>query len=594
MIAMRSWPTRLSLAGTCFAVCASLEAAQMPKLSGTIVGHVRDSGGIHQMGATVSLYNRYEKLVRQVLSNDRGAFFFDGLTPDAYSVRVSLSSFVPALKRGIAVQAGLDRVLNVNLTSIFSSIEIVYEAPGSALMTDDWKWALRTAIATRPVLRALPEIGGVSTSRKQSNLFTDTSGLVNVSAGDPSSMGSSGTQTDLGTAFAVATSIYGRNQVQLSGNLGVVPRTGMPATGFRTTYKRTGSGGPSPEITLTARQLFLPNRGGAVGGREVPALRTLSMSTLDRIDLSETMRLEYGFSLDSVAFVDRLNYFSPFARLSYSLGEFGLLQAGFSSGAPPAELYHSSHSDSGEPELRRDLAALAILPRVSLRNGRSRIQRTQNFEISYQRDFGSTEISAAAFRESVANATLNLQGPEDLFVGEILPDIGSRAAIFNVGQFRRSGFMTSVTQHLGDHVEASLSAGRGGAITADNRVLPDESADGLRSALQSRNRSWASVRVTVTSPLAGTKLSSSYGWTDYTAMMPGHLYLTQKALPETGWNMFLRQPLPAISGIPGRIELTGEMRNMLAQGYMPLQVGSRRVLLIQSPRAMRGGLSFIF
>ena len=77
-------------------------------------------------------------------------------------------------------------------------------------------------------------------------------------------------------------------------------------------------------------------------------------------------------------------------------------------------------------------------------------------------------------------------------------------------------------------------------------------------------------------------------------MMPGHLYLTQKALPETGWNMSVRQPLPAISGVPGRIELTGEMRNMLAQGYMPLEVGTRRLLLIQSPRAMRGGLSFIF
>ena len=595
---MRFWPTRLSLScSLALSVCVpSMYAAQIPKLTGTILGNVRNSTGIHQMGATVSLYNRYEKLVRQVMTNDKGGFYFDGLSPDAYSVRVALSSFVPALKRGIAVQAGVDRVLNVNLTSIFSSIEVVYEAPGGALMTDDWKWALRTAIATRPVLRALPQLGGVSTSRRQANLFTDTKGLVNVSAGDPASsasMGSSGTQTDLGTAFAIATSIYGRNQVQLSGNLGMVPHSGLPATGFRTTYKRTGSGGSSPEITITARQLYLPNR-GPVGGVDVPALRTLSTSMIDRIDLSEAIRLEYGFSLDSVAFIERLNYFSPFARLSLSLGDLGMLQAGFSSGAPPTDLYHQSGHTEGEPELRRDLAALAILPRVSLRNGRSRIQRAQNFELSYQKEIGKTSIAAAVFRESVANATVNLQGPEGLFVGDVLPDIGSRATVFNVGNFRRAGFMASVTQRLGDYVEASIATGRGGAITADQQVLQDESSDGLRSVLQSRNRTWASARVTVTAPKAGTRISSSYGWTDYTAMMPGHLYLTQRALPETGFNLSVRQPLPAISGIPGRIELTGEMRNMLAQGYMPLQLGGRRILLIQSPRAVRGGLSFIF
>jgi hypothetical protein len=571
--------------------------AQVPKLSGAILGNVRDSGGISQMGASVSLYNRYEKLVRQVLTNDRGVFVFDGLTPDAYSIRISLSSFVPALKRGIAVEAGSDRVLNVNLTSFLSSIEIVYEAPGGALMSDDWKWALRTALATRPVLRALPQIGGVSTSKRNSNLFADTKGLVNVSAGDATSMASGGgTQTDLGTAFAVATSIYGRNQVQLSGNLGVVPSSGMPASGFRTTYKRTGAGGPSPEITITARQLYLPNRGGQIGGRDVPALRTLSTSMIDRLDITEGVRFEYGFSMDSVTFIERLNYFSPFARLSYSLGKKGLLQAGFSSGAPPVDLYHSSigNSEAGEPELRRDLAALAILPRVSVVKGHSRIQRAQNFELSYQKEIGRTNISAAVFRESVANAALNLQGPGDLFVGDILPDIGSRGAIFNVGNFKRSGFMTSVTQRLNDFVEASIAVGRGGAITAQQRVLRGESAEELRSVLQSNNRSWASARVTVTAPRAGTKVSSSYGWTDYTAMMPGHLYLTQKALPETGWNMTVRQPLPSISGVPGRIELTGEVRNMLAQGYMPLQAGDRRLLLIQSPRAMRGGLSFIF
>lgn len=598
---MRFWSRhRVSLA-CCLtlSVAAGLaSAAQLPKLSGALLGHVRNSGGVAQMGATVAVYNRYEKLIRQALTNDRGAFFFDGLPPDSYSVRVSLPSFVPALKRGIAVQAGTDRVLNVNLTSIFSTIELVYEAPGSALMTEDWKWALRGAIATRPVLRALPQIGGVSSSAShRSAMFTETKGLVNVSAGDPASLGTTGTQTDLGTAFALATSIYGRNQVQFSGNFGMVPNSAMPAAGFRSTYRRTGGGVgvPSPEVTITARQMFLPVGRGKFGsgGADAPALRTLSISTVDRMDLTDALRIEYGFSLDSVAFVDRLNYFSPFARIGYSLGSLGLLQLGFSSGAPPVELMHSSPTDSNA-ELRRDLAALSVLPRVSLRDGRSRVQRTRNYEISYQKDIARTRISGAVFQEAVANAAVNFEGPDGVYAGDVLPDFGSRAAMFNVGGFRRWGYMGSVEQRFGEHVEASLAVGRGGALTASRRDLPDDSPETLRSVLQANNRSWASARVTVTSPKAGTKLSSSYGWTDYAAMMPGHVFLTQKALPETGWNMSVRQPLPSAPWMPGRIELTGEMRNMLAQGYMPLQAGARRIVLIQSPRAVRGGLSFIF
>ncbi len=593
VIAMRFWSSRVSLA-CCLTLSVGagmLEAAGLPKLSGTLIGQVRNNGGIPQMGATVSVYNRYEKLVRQVFTNEKGAFFLDGLSPDSYSVRVSLSSFVPAIKRGIAVQAGVDHVLNVNLTSIFSSIEVVYEAPGSALMTEDWKWALRTAIATRPVLRALPQIG-VSTSRK-TNMFTETKGLVNVSAGDPASLGTTGTQTDLGTAFALATSIYGRNQVQFSGNFGMVPHSSLPAAGFRSTYKYSNGGGMSPEVTVTARQLYLPDQ-TKTSAANIPALRTMSVSTVDRIDLTEAMRIEYGFSFDSVSFVDRLSYFSPFARISYSLGDKGLVQVGYSTGAPPAELMHANPGESNA-ELRRDLAALSILPRVSLRDGRSRVQRTQNYEVSYRKDLmKKTSVTGAVFHESVSNAAVNFQGPEGVYAGDVLPDFGSRAAMFNVGSFKRWGYMGSVSHQLGDRVETSLAVGRGGALVASRRDLPDDSPDSLRSVLKANDRSWASARITVTAPGAGTKISSSYGWTDYTAMMPGHMYLTQRALPETGWNMSVRQPVPGFPGMPGRIELSGEMRNMLAQGYMPLLAGERQILLIQSPRAVRGGLSFIF
>jgi hypothetical protein len=62
-----------------------------------------------------------------------------------------------------------------------------------------------------------------------------------------------------------------------------------------------------------------------------------------------------------------------------------------------------------------------------------------------------------------------------------------------------------------------------------------------------------------------------------------------------GLNFQLRQPLPAINGMGGRFEVTAEVRNLLAQGYVPVPSSDgRNMLLVPFPRSLRGGLSFIF
>jgi hypothetical protein len=43
------------------------------------------------------------------------------------------------------------------------------------------------------------------------------------------------------------------------------------------------------------------------------------------------------------------------------------------------------------------------------------------------------------------------------------------------------------------------------------------------------------------------------------------------------------------------MEASADLRNLLAQGYLPLSAaGGQRLLLVQTPRSVRGGLSFIF
>ena len=60
-------------------------------------------------------------------------------------------------------------------------------------------------------------------------------------------------------------------------------------------------------------------------------------------------------------------------------------------------------------------------------------------------------------------------------------------------------------------------------------------------------------------------------------------------------NVFLRQPLPGFSFLPLHMEAMVDLRNLLAQGYVPVMgQDGRTVYLVQSARAVRGGVAFIF
>ena len=600
------------IVGLVLSAASAFPASEAP-LSGSIAGVVRNAAGVPQMGATVFLFNRSERLMLRAMTNDRGMFGFGLLTPDTYSVRVSLASFVPAVRQKIAVQPGMQSLLYVNLASVLSSIELVYAKPGEgALMSDDWKWVLKESASTRPVLRVLPagtfdpsQSSVSDPNQRQSpsgSVFSDTRGVLNLSAGDPGSLGSSSAQADLGTAFAVATSVFGHNQLQLSGNVGYSAHSGLPTAGFRTSYSHDGSG---PEVAVTVQQVYLPVRGGlgifAGQADGAPALRSMSVSMHDSTNLTDTLRLDYGGSFDSVTYLDHLNSLSKYARLTYDLGSAGKVKLAYSSGAPATELLLDSHDSQGSVRgdseaLAQDLAALAVLPRLSLLDGHAAIQRSQDFEIGYEKKIRATTMNLTGYSERVSNAAMTVVAPDGSFAaGDLLPDISSQNSILDAGSYHRMGFAASLSQALGNRVQLGTSFGSSGALAAGDQDLGVNTADALRARLHTTQRFWATARASAKLPVTGTVITGSYQWMDYNdTIMPDHFYLTQSPYTEPGLNVRVRQPIPSVLGMPGRLEATAELQNGLAQGYLPVTQGGQQVTLVQSPRALRGGLSFIF
>jgi len=279
------------------------------------------------------------------------------------------------------------------------------------------------------------------------------------------------------------------------------------------------------------------------------------------------------------------------------LGNGASLDIAYTSGNARPDLA-GSPTAGDDANLQRDLSTLGVFPNVSVRSGEARVQRGQEYELTYSRKVGSRTYYLSAYRETISNAALSIVAPSGLYsAGDILPDVFSGNSIFNAGDLQSNGYTAAVTQNMGEHVSATVMYGSMGALTAENGELVSNSPDELRSMIRAGRRQAATTRMTATIPRAGTHMIAGYQWSnDHRWAMAGNLYGTNQAIRQTpGLNLYIRQPIPGFSMLPWRMEATVDLRNMLAQGYLPVgMAGGQRVLLVETARSFRGGLSFIF
>jgi hypothetical protein len=589
-------------------------------VTGNLMGSVVSTTGTPQMGATVLLFNKYERLVARTLTTVEGRFAFADLPSDNYSVRVTLPSFLPAFRDRIAVKAGLNSVLQIHLATLFSSVELNYSLPTGA-MSDDWKWVLRSSPATRPITRFLPEEvstasagseadGVESKSSLHPKIFSETHAMLAVSGGDGGGLiDADSPQTDMGTQFALSTRLLGNNQLQIAGAYGQSSDLSPAAFGLSAVYSRDPNGafGNLPEVTMTVSQSSrfggqIPGNGIGVGGPaagSTPVLHTMSLTMYQVTDPLSNVHVEYGMTGESVDyFQQHASRISPFARITVDLGRIGRVITAYSDGGRPDALtvhqnMQNTEAEGPSPDLLNAVDALARLPQISNRGNRLELQRTQNYEVGYSKLVDSTIYSISAFDEKVSNGRMDLTGDlSSLNSGDLLFDETSKISTYNIGNYSRTGFIASADQRVNSSLDVAVAYGRMGGFMIDN---PGSGDGGMQQLfLREKNHNAAAVNVSAKAPIAGTRIRASYGWMDSSSFIPGHIFTTQNTSLSPGFNFSIRQPLPSFFGMPGRLELTADLRNLLAQGYVPFDSTGHRLLLVQSPRTVRGGLSFTF
>jgi hypothetical protein len=234
-----------------------------------------------------------------------------------------------------------------------------------------------------------------------------------------------------------------------------------------------------------------------------------------------------------------------------------------------------------------------MIPRVSLRGGHARVQRTESYEAGYRRLMGAWTLSTAAYYDSIRDAAFTVASPAGALTPlDLLPDIASNSSIFNLGNYRTNGVMSSVTRSFGDDWSASVSVGWSGMLAPNGAEATGGDPAAMRSHFSVARRVSGSARVNGLFRHSGTRLAASYVWTPDGVVPSTHAWMTQRLAPQSGLNLQVRQPLPSSNFFPGRFEMTAEVRNLLAAGYMPIPaLDGRTIYLVQFPRSLRGGFS---
>ncbi len=537
---------------------------------GSISGYVHTPDGGPQMGAMVEVLGSAIHSLR-VFTDENGFYSASGLVPGVYAIRVTAPTFLSQVRDRIGLQPGAKVTVNLTLTTLFDALQLApSRTPGD---DDDWKWVLRSA-ANRPILRLRDDGKVVLASAENKN--RDFSGTLSFLAGSPST--GYGSMSDMSTDFSVEKSIFASGTVSLRGNVGY--GAGSPATVLRAAYSHKLQNGSEPQIAFTMRRLPTPD----FGSRN-PGLLALAMTTSDSLTLGDILELKFGSELQTIQFVNRLNAFRPFGSIDLHLSPNTVVEYGYATSQPT-----SSRLEKGFDSAPADLSESG--PHVSILNSNAALERARHHELSVSRRLGKNSIQLAAFTDHISNPALSGVGLVSTDGGYALPDIYSETFTYRGKDLDTQGVRFVMQRKVNSSVTATVGYEFGGALEMEQ---PGVELAAAREEMITRNRHSIAAKVSGTIPNSKTRWIASYRWTEGTPLTPVDMFNASPGQADPYLNVFLRQPIPGTSFLPGHMDAVLDLRNLLAQGYVPV-VGQdgQTVYLVQSARAVRGGLSFTF
>ena len=541
--------------------------------SGKISGYVRGSSGAPQMGAVVEVLGAAAQSLK-VFTDENGFYSAVGLLPGVYNLKVSAPAFLPALREHIGLHAGGNTIVNVTLSTLFEAIQIA-PARTSTENKDDWKWVLRS-VSNRPILRLIDDQSTTNQSlamaAEQANGDRDLKGTLSFLAGSPSD--GYGSVADMNTGFSMERSVFSTDTVGLRGDVGYgSSSSSMVSASFR--HKMADGSQPSFAVTMwnsPAPDLALHN------------LQALALSTSDDLRLGDLLEFNFGSELQTIQFMGRVTTFRPFGTADLHVSANTTVEYRYATSEPGRRMDIGSESDS------EDVNQSA--PHVTMVGYSTTVEHAHHQEVSVSHRMGKTNLQVAAYMDRISDPALLGVGEYTTDNGNVLPDLDSGTFTYQGNNFHTQGARVVVQRQFTSNLTGTFDYEYGGVL---DLATPGTALENVSQSSVSRKRQSVAAKLTGTVPKSGTHWIASYRLINGEALTPIDMFNASAGRADPYLNLFFRQPIPGLGFFPAHVEAIVDLRNLLAQGYVPVMGhDGHTVYLVQSAKTVSGGVAFTF
>jgi hypothetical protein len=554
-------------------------AAQTKAEGGKVAGVVHDASGVPQMGATVELIA--ESVVAassrvNFLTNTQGSFRGERVPPGFYTVRVTLAGFLPTLEQHVRIQSHVTTIVRVQLESLFASLDQLRRQPSLATVeSDDWKWVLRSASNTRPVLQWAEEDDDVAASNSDRRdpqprarlEFTDGARRTGSASNLPAAPA---------TAFAYDQRLGSVGRLLMAAQMNY--QDAAPGGGIATVWVPSGTLGAGPRTTLVLREAKL--------GPEGQTFRGMRMEQAGSVGIGSRAVLQYTGEYVMVGLARAASSIRPSLRLDTRLSDdwhAALIFAEESGASVPSEFQDAERGGA----LTSALDDLDSLPSVLWRNGRPVLEGGWHEELAVERKAGARgKLQVAAFHDDNRNVAIYGHGGE-LPSSDYLQDYFSNGFAYDGGSSSSWGTRAALKENISENVELTAVYAFAGALS------PSDLQEGtLREMLKTSMHHSVGADVSAKVPHSGTKVEAGYKWVSGVTISRLDPYGESQFQTDPFLHLAVRQTLPKFA--PGHWEAIADCDNVLAQGYVSVTSQDGRFVLVPAFRTFRGGLSVQF
>ena len=540
---------------------------------GAISGSVKNSSGVVQMGAVVEMLALSTGQQLLAYTDADGHFTIAGLAPGNYDLRVSAPSFLPTVREDITLAAGATKIVNITLNTLFDAAKMMPPRKRSNDEDDGWNWTLRST-ANRPILRFDDGIPVVVEAGTQDH---GLKGSLAFMAGDANE--GYGSASDMGTSFTLEQSVFSTRTLSFDGSLGAGNGNGIPDGILRATFLSGVENGAPHELALTMRRVSGPDLLIHHG-----SLQALSLSSANSFSIGDSLVFQYGGDLETIQFMGRANAFRPYGAVDWHVGDDTIIEYRYATSEPTQSAIKGFDSAPGD--------FTESGPRMTLMNGAPLLENAHHHELSISQHVSNNNFQLAYYRDRIKDPALLGVGDIATDTGDVLPDVYSGTFSYNGGELNVQGVRFVYERKLANDITATLDYDYGGVLSLEH---PGVGWDAIHTNLQDRWRHSAALKLNGTVPRWKTEWIISYRWTSGAAVTPVDLFNASAGQTDPFFNLFVRQPIPHVHLMPGHMEALIDLRNLLAQGYVPV-IGpdGNTVYLVQSARSIRGGVAFTF